>query len=261
MKLARSFVRALQPLLPRARPGGVTLLAYHLVGAGSDSPVDLPEEIFHRQMRELAATARVLPLAQALAEPADEKPTVVVSFDDAYANFYERAWPLLRELGLPATLFVPVGFIEGKCPAPIGGVAGLGPVSWAQLAEMVASGLLTIGSHSWSHPDLRTLDSGTARRELADSRRRLEEELGTPVEAFCYPRGLWSARVEPWVGEVYRWAVIGGGRQTRCESLRPLRIERISLRRDMPAELAPLLAARVWIEEWLADLWRRKGRN
>jgi len=277
--IVRRLVRAAQRLLPERR-AGLVVLAYHLVGAGTDSPVDLPLERFRDQLDELTRIARPVDLAAAVAalaagrEPdggdggaagddgADRahRPAVAFTFDDAYANFHDRAWPLLAERGIPATLFVPVAFVEGEGPAPLRGTGHLPPVGWAELRAMAGTGLLAVGSHTWSHADLTRLPAARVDEELRRSRETLEDRLGRAVTAFCYPRGLWSPRLEPRVGAVYELAAIGGGRRITAARLEPLRIARTSLRRDGPSSLAPLLAAPVWLEEWAAD-WVRRWRR
>ena len=276
--MVRRLVRAAQRLLPERRDG-LVVLAYHLVGAGTDSPVDLPLQRFRDQLDELRRIARPVDLAAAVAalaagrDPAggdggDEdgeanggrRPAVAVTFDDAYGNFHDRAWPLLAERGVPATLFVPVAFVEGAGPPPLRGTGHLPPVSWTALREMTATGRLAVGSHTWSHPDLTRLPAARVDEELRRSRETLEDRLGRAVTAFCYPRGLWSPRLEPQVAGVYELAAIGGGRRTAVENLKPLRIARTSLRRDGPASLAPLLGAPVWLEEWAAERIRRWRR-
>jgi peptidoglycan/xylan/chitin deacetylase (PgdA/CDA1 family) len=264
----RRLLRATQRLLP-ARHTGLTVLAYHLVGAGTDLPVDLPAARFRAQMEELVRTARTVDLAAGLAElttPAaggaaatdpDSRPAVAVTFDDAYDNFRRHAWPVLAELAIPVTLFVPVGFVEGDGPAPIRSTEGLPALTWPALREMAETGLVTAGSHTWSHAALPALPAERVREELGKSRRVLEDRLGRPVPAFAYPRGLWSRRVEPLVGERYELAVTGGGRRVTAVALRPLRVPRTPIRRDGPESLRPLLTAPVWLEEWAADRFRR----
>jgi peptidoglycan/xylan/chitin deacetylase (PgdA/CDA1 family) len=271
MSRFRRPIRALQALLPQASAPGCTVLCYHLVGAGTASPVDLPRELFRRQMEDLAETAEVLPLAEAIETvrlraragsdgraPAatTDRPLAAVTFDDAYRNFSEAAFPILRELGIPVTLFVPVGFVEGEHPAPIRS-APLPALSWAELQELVDSGLVTVGSHTWSHPDLPSLPDDRVDRELERSRERLEERLGDPVRSFCYPRGLWSRRVERRVGRVYELAAVGGGWRFGRTRSNPLRIQRVPLRADGPFAIEPVLRAPVWLEEWIADAVRR----
>lgn len=263
----RRLLRRAQAVAPR-RPGGLRVLAYHLIGAGTGSAVDLPTAAFERHLDELLEAGRPVALEAAVRELAgtgpddepangdDRRPRVAVTFDDAYDNFRTHAWPLLAERRIPVTLFVPVGFLEGETPAPIRGT-GEPPISWPALAELAASELLTIGSHTWSHPDLPKLPAARVRDELRRSRQALEDRLAAPVRSFCYPRGLWSRRVEREVAEVYELATVGGGRRVTAETVRPLRIPRTSLRADGPGSLSPLLSAPVWIEEWVADRARR----
>jgi ABC-type molybdate transport system permease subunit len=141
-------LRAAQSLLASGPAGsqGTTVLAYHLVGAGSGGPVDLDAAVFRRHLDELVEFATVVPLHDLLADgaPVDHRLRVALTFDDAYANFFEQAWPLLEERGLPATLFVPVGFVEGTHPPPIDGTAHLPPARWEDLAAGAAGGLLTL---------------------------------------------------------------------------------------------------------------------
>jgi len=262
MSLLRRALRVAQQAVPRAGRGG-TVLAYHLVGAGTASPVDLPALTFRRQMKELAGGAEVVPLREMVdrlrAGRVGPRPLVTLTFDDAYRNFAEVAWPVLRELGLPASLFVPVGFVEGVSPPPLAG-AELPPISWDGLAEL-ADGGVEIGSHTWSHAELPGLSDAEIDGELRRSRDRLEERLGRPVESFCYPRALWNRRTEERVGRVYRRAVVGGGRRIGPRGLRPLRISRIPVRNDGPVPIAPMVSCPVWLDEWAADLARRGLRG
>jgi peptidoglycan/xylan/chitin deacetylase (PgdA/CDA1 family) len=112
-----------------------------------------------------------------------------------------------------------------------------------------------VGSHTLSHPDLRRLGAAAVERELRVSRERLEERLGTTVDSFCYPRGLWNRRVERQVRQAYRSAVVGGGR--RMVAGAPIwRMTRTSVRQGF-GSLRPLLTAPLYVEEWLADVARR----
>lgn len=253
---ARRLCQRLQPLLPAGRPG-VTLLAYHLVGAGTGSPVDLPEDVFRAQMAEVRRSGRAIPLSEALrllegAEPLPED-RVAITFDDAFANFDGTVRPVLEELDLPATLFVPTDFLDGKAPGPLAGAEGLPPIAWSRLRELVEGGRVEVGSHSRSHPDLRSLGDGELEREIRGSAETIQERIGVSPEVFCYPRGLTSPRVERRVAAVYRGAVAGGGVKNRPGRARRERLRRVSLRTDMPPSLGPVLGSALVLEEWLAN--------
>ena len=257
--LGRRALRALGGALPASR-GGVTVLAYHLVGGGTGGPVDLPLAVFRDHLDRLADSGRVVSLERALTSlecgaPGDHR--IVITFDDAYRNFFEVAWPLLSERRLPATLYVPTGFVNGSAPAPLTGAESLPAMTWEQVRELAASDLGTVGSHSVTHPDLRRLPATACRDELADSKDILEQRGDTVVDSFCYPRALWSPRVKRQVAAIYGSAVAGGGRRNRPERFDRHRLFRLPLRSDMPTHLGALLEPRVWLEEWAASHARR----
>lgn len=97
------------------------ILMYHQIHQGEVDPVEnfdglsVALDDFVRQMRYLARYYQVVPLEQCLQEtPSASTFRAVIAFDDAYASFYHLAYPVLRALGLPATVFVPTDFIEGR---------------------------------------------------------------------------------------------------------------------------------------------------
>ena len=258
-RMARKAVRTAQPLVSH-ESRGVTILTYHLVGADTQSVVDLPIDVFRAQLCELHEFAQVVSLADAVrhleAGTDSARPLVVVTFDDGFDNFRTRAWPTLRELEIPCTFYVPVGFVAGTTASPLRGVEGLGPIAWSALRALAAEPLITIGSHSWCHRDLRLLTAGDLRTDLQRSRERLEDRTGRMVEHFCYPQAKWSVAVEREVGTVYRTAVVAGGRRNIAGRFHRLRLGRIPVRRDMPVRLAPVVRATVWLEEWAASYAR-----
>lgn len=81
--------------------------------------------------------------------------------------------------------------------------------SWAELCGLDPA-LVTIGSHTLTHPILTTLTEAEAEREICESRARLEARLGRPAETFCYPNGDVSAAVLALVRRTYRLAVTAG---------------------------------------------------
>ena len=255
-RASREAVRLMQPLVPR-ESRGVTILAYHLVGGGTQSIVDLPVDVFRAQLCELCEFAQVYSLAEAVnyldAGTDSSRPVVAVTFDDGFDNFRTRAWPLLSELRVPCTFYVPVGFVEGTSGTPLRGVEGLRPIELNALRELASEPLLTIGSHGWRHQDLRLLGVDELRWDLRRSRECLQGRTGAPVEHFCYPQAKWSLAVEKEVHAMYRTAVVAGGRRNVAGRFHPLRLGRIPVRRDMPVQLAPVVQSLVCLEEWAAS--------
>lgn len=240
----------------RAADGGVTVLAYHLVDAGTDAAVDLPLPTFVRQLDDVAARFEIVPLSQALVRltAAGERPLAVLTFDDGYANFYERIWPLLQARRLPSVFYVPVGFIRGDAPPPLRG-ADLPPCTWDHLRELTRAGV-EIGSHGLQHVDLRALAPAALERDLVESRDMLEQRLGAAVTSFCYPRARHDQRTKAAVRSHYLNATVAGGRRYHGEDAYCVR--RFPVRRD-DARFDTMLRTSVWLSEAVADrvrCWR-----
>jgi peptidoglycan/xylan/chitin deacetylase (PgdA/CDA1 family) len=98
------------------------VLTYHRIDSYHGDPLrDRPEltvtpEQFQFQMRTIAKSFHVVSLSQVLEAADGGRPlpvcAVLFTFDDAYSNVGTVAWPIMRELGVPATIFVPTGFPE-----------------------------------------------------------------------------------------------------------------------------------------------------
>ena len=80
------------------------------------------------------------------------------------------------------------------------------PLTWDELARIDPS-VVTIGSHTLTHPILPSIDDAALEREIVDSRRILEQRLGRTVDLFCYPNGSLDPRVRAVVARTYRAAV------------------------------------------------------
>jgi len=160
--------------------------------------------------------------------------TVAITFDDAFLSVYEIAFPMLSDLGFPATLFVPTHRIGGDGPMAWPGIdhwvgspheRELLGMSWAHVEELVAAGW-EIGSHTRLHPHLPELDDETLLTELRGSREDCEQRLGRPCPSLAYPYGDFDERVIETAGLAgYRFA----GTLDRFERPRPLRWPRIGV--------------------------------
>jgi biofilm PGA synthesis lipoprotein PgaB len=113
---------------------------------------------------------------------------LVLTFDDNGHGIYENAFPLLKQRGYPATLFVHTNFV-GKTTTKR-------HTTWDQLRAMERSGLVTVQSLTANHPpDLRSLSDADVVHELRLSRTSIEHRLGHPVYALVYPEDNYDARL------------------------------------------------------------------
>ncbi len=173
----------------------VPVLLYHSVAgetAGSD-PFAVRLDDFRRDMAAVAESGRTAMTAtgyhgwcQSVGR-GDVRP-VLVTFDDGFADYADRALPVLQEHDLASTLFVTTGWLGRREMLSRSALAALG-----SLPGRSGGPVVEIGAHSVSHSHLDTLRPGEARRELCYARETLEDALGAWVTAMAYPHGSHSA--------------------------------------------------------------------
>lgn len=109
-------------------------------------------------------------------------------------------------------------------------------LDWAQIEEMVQTGLVTLGSHTRSHCRLTaSVDEVTAENEIRESKERLESKLGCSVDTFCYPDGQSTLLSEQLVKRHYAGAcTIVHGRNSTSTDL--YRLKRVGIHEDISAD-------------------------
>jgi peptidoglycan/xylan/chitin deacetylase (PgdA/CDA1 family) len=244
---------------------GVRILAYHRVCADRDELAVAPA-VFRRQM-EAVMDARVKPvtLEDALAALDARSPGrhLCVTFDDAYHDNLEHAVPVLRELGIPATIFAPTAIVDGRAPMYWYSEREQPPaLSWDELRELDRDPLFSIGAHTRTHPALPRLADDAAWDEIAGSKQDVERHVSRPVMTFAYPAGLYGARELRMVRDAgYRLAVTtepGLNRPGRpCEALYRMCIDRRDTMPMFEAKLVGLLD-KPWGFDDLGRLWPRR---
>ena len=120
------------------------------------------------------------------------KKWVCVTFDDGYRDNYTLAYPLLKRLNVPFTVYVTTGFIDNRLPMWWYPDECLG-MSTEELRAIDADPLCTIGAHTVSHPKLDSLSYEEQSKEIADSKLELERLLGHSVNHFSFPHGAHNA--------------------------------------------------------------------
>jgi peptidoglycan/xylan/chitin deacetylase (PgdA/CDA1 family) len=186
------------------------ILTYHSISEGT-SPLKIAPRLFAEQIEWLSSNARVAPLDEVVECLVESKPlparTVVLTFDDGFADFYTHAAPVLRGANMPALVFLPTAFCGGtnRWPGQPGWVEEQPLMSWNQIRELAAQGF-GFGAHSVTHPDLAHTSEPELEQEIAGSKRAIEQQTGHEVKFFCYPYGHFNSQVRRSVSRHYRAA-------------------------------------------------------
>ena len=230
------------------QPRGATFLTYHRVGGGSLDERDTAPDAFARQLDVLAAHD-VVAIDEALdrLDAGDERPSVVLTFDDGFADVYAHAWPLLQARRVPFTLYLATAYIGGRMhwegsTATADGAA----LTWAQIREMADSGLCTLGNHTHRHVRPEALTPA----ELDECSEAVQRETGRLPAHFAYPWGIPVGEMEDRLAASFRSSVTGQLGRNRSDQHR-MRLRRLPVRRSDPlpffsAKLRGLAAERTY---------------
>jgi peptidoglycan/xylan/chitin deacetylase (PgdA/CDA1 family) len=188
--------------------GGLGIFMYHRVfpgPAGACAPTwNVPPARFRAQLAGLLARGyRAWPLRRALEHAGAGRPlpsrTFVVTLDDGYANACTHALPVLRDLGVPATVFLATAYLDREGTFPFDDWPGAGrpgvppdsyrPLTTAQCAALQASGLVELGAHTHTHECLCDRPDAFG-ADLAASVRVLQSRFGVARPTFAFPFGV-----------------------------------------------------------------------
>jgi peptidoglycan/xylan/chitin deacetylase (PgdA/CDA1 family) len=196
-RLATLYI--VDPLRRRTSGGeaSVPILMYHSIADEDETGVQAyyrtatTPGVFAAQMDSLyQAGFSVIGLGEAVrrstesgsAKNGESVGSVVITFDDGFQNFYTNAFPVLSRYGFTATMFLPTAHIgESRLS-----FKGKDCLNWGEVRELQKYGI-SFGSHTVTHPQLHHCDAIAIKREVADSKRMIEQKLGCAVRSFSYP--------------------------------------------------------------------------
>jgi peptidoglycan/xylan/chitin deacetylase (PgdA/CDA1 family) len=173
----------------------VPIIYYHYIGK-NPNPADklrdnlsVDPDLFEQQMAYIASsgfnTINFNTLYTALKGGGALPPKpIIITFDDGYIDFYVNAFPILRKYNLHVTQFIPTSLVDTGYY-----------LHWDQIKEMDATGLVSFEAHSLTHANLVSLSDAELKRQVTDSKHRLETELGKLVNTMAYPYGVSDTRV------------------------------------------------------------------
>jgi peptidoglycan/xylan/chitin deacetylase (PgdA/CDA1 family) len=217
---------------------GTTIVMYHAFAVGSEraSRFVVPPRAFWRQMRWLTRRRPVLALDDVLAHRRTNRlppaGAVVVTIDDGYDDVRSHAHPVLRALGVAATLFVVTERMgEANRWDADGPLAGRPLVSWPDTTELHRQGL-ALGAHTRTHPRLPDLPPADVDAEVAGSRADLADALGEPVETFAYPYGRWDEATAQAVARAGFGCAVSVAPGRNCAATPPYALRRVEIRGD-----------------------------
>lgn len=174
----------------------VPILLYHRFGPTVADGMTIKTPVFESHMKYLHDNGyKVIPLRSLVlwyqgkgSAPAPK--SVVIVEDDAHKSVYSDMLPIVRKYRFPVTVFVYPSAISNAKYA----------MTWDQLRELKKSGLFDFQSHTYWHPNFKrerkklspaALDK-LVTEQLTKSKRKLEQEVGGPVDLLAWPFGIYD---------------------------------------------------------------------
>lgn len=211
--LGISLVGCSAAALAMAGQSSAAILLYHRFGPNAASTT-VSDAALDQQLAWLSSHARVGALREVtngLKNGGSGRPCVAITVDDGHSSDYTDLFPRLRRYHLPATLFIYPSAISNASYA----------LTWSEISEMVASGLIDVQSHTYWHPNFhvekahRSPDdySVFVAMQLTRSKDVIVRHTGRPVEMLAWPYGIVDAQLEQAASAAgYRFAFIIGDR-------------------------------------------------
>lgn len=178
----------------------VPILEFHNITPDVEFPnryMDITPENFIKDLRYFKANGYTTISFKELEESKDGKSElprkpIIMTFDDGYESFYKYAFPILKQLNMKANLNIIVSSVGEKKPK-------ISFVTWNQINEMLVSGLVEIGSHTYGLHSKTLLERGTNETEehyfnrvyddFLESRIKIFENTFINTDIFCFPFG------------------------------------------------------------------------
>jgi peptidoglycan/xylan/chitin deacetylase (PgdA/CDA1 family) len=199
---------------------GISILAYHRFGPNVADSMTVTTPLFEQQLGWLTEHGyRIVPL-RALVDglggngPPLPQHAVVITVDDGHRTVYSELFPLVRKYRLPVTLFIYPSAISNASYA----------LTWEQIAEMVATGLVDIQSHTVWHPNFKQEKAKLSpadyrafvQTQLVRSRKTLTAHGGRNVDMLAWPFGIYDPDLERAAGEAGYVAAFSIDRRPAC---------------------------------------------
>jgi len=197
------------------------ILAYHRVNPWypEDALTVLPEN-FERQIKYLLKRFNSVSAEDYFSGGSkDISGSLLITFDDGYADNLWHAMPVLKKLGIKPVIFLTVNYIGKKeIFSRYKDKEKDRFLDWGEVKEMSAEGVV-FGSHSLSHPHLPQIDGNSLRNEVAGSKKEIEDRTGRESAIFCYPYGDFNERVIDAVEKAgYKGAVVTPGMKKKIKA-------------------------------------------
>lgn len=204
---------------PRKNPKWPRILMYHSTSDEEPaSGMNIKPETFKKQIKYLISKHYTFLKISELPDFHPISNHVVLTFDDGFVSNYTYIFPILKKYKIPATIYLSPN------------LQGVTYLNEDQIKDMQESELIEFGAHTMNHINLTKVDDETAMKEIAESKKTVEEITGAPCLSFSYPYGRFESRHMKMVEETgFSTAVTTKKQIVAFKDSHPLALPRLSV--------------------------------
>ena len=193
----------------------IPILAYHRVVESSSEAgrhgIYVTKENFNWQMGYLKKKKfTTLTFSEYLTLTEDQKKNgkyIILTFDDGYEDNYRVAFPILRKYGFKSTIFLVADKQTNEWDKAQSSEPEVRLLSKEEILEMKKHGI-EFGSHTLTHLDLTKTPLEAAKKEIFESKKKIEEVVQDEVMTFAYPYGKLNQKLKEIVKEAgYKFGI------------------------------------------------------
>jgi peptidoglycan/xylan/chitin deacetylase (PgdA/CDA1 family) len=177
---------------------GILSLMYHRFDEMKYPSTNIEMKIFKQQMKIIKDTSYKFfdpgELENTFNLHKKEK-TILITIDDGFMSFYEKAWPYLKEQKIPFILFVSTEAVGKR-----------GYMNWDQIKEIEKEPNVYIGNHSYSHDYLINFSNDEFVKDIKKANKDFINNLGYNPIYFSYPFGEYSLKIKNYISQNFKFA-------------------------------------------------------
>jgi peptidoglycan/xylan/chitin deacetylase (PgdA/CDA1 family) len=174
----------------------IPIIAYHCINNDISGYKDMFVSVkqFECQMKYLHDSEFTPVTFSQLDNLSGIKKPIIITFDDGYEDNYFNAYPILKEYGFKATIFLITNAIGHK-----------GYLNNEEISRM--NNLIDFESHSIHHGNLTKMPMTSVENEIKDSKAELDKLLNKDVTVLAYPYGTYNAKIITIAKKYYEYCV------------------------------------------------------